>query len=156
MQLNFVSTVPLKARPLPVPDQALDCIRKNITSLSRQVILCLFSPFETHLQCCGQFWVPQQKQDTDVLRLLQCRSPQRWLRDQNISPTSRVWEGWDYSGRRRESSGRVLTTHINIWGRTGVKKLEPNSSEWSPKKGTRSNGHKLKYMKFHLKIRISI
>ena len=112
------------------------------------------SNFESHLQRCVQFWAPSCKQDTDVLQLLQCRSLQRWLRDRSISATRRGWESWDYSAWRWAGSGRLLT--INTWGRKGSKEDGARFFIEEPKEMTRSNGHKLKYRKFDLKIRNSI
>ena len=44
------------------------CIKRSVTSRSREVILLLYSSLVTpHLQYCIQHWGPQHKKDTDLL-----------------------------------------------------------------------------------------
>lgn len=45
----------------------------------------------------------------------------------------RGWESWNYSARRSESSWKLLTWHMNTWGRKIVKNMDPYSSQWSSK-----------------------
>jgi len=53
----------------------LGCIKRSMSSSSREVILLLCSALmRLHLQCCVQFWSPQQKNDMELLEQVQRRA----------------------------------------------------------------------------------
>ena len=58
-------------------NHTLGCIKRNVASRSREVILPLYSTLVgSHLECCAQLWSPQHQKDVELLKQVQ-RRPQK-------------------------------------------------------------------------------
>jgi len=56
----------------------LGCIKRNMTSRSRELILPLYSAFvRHHLEYCVQFWGTQLKEDAELLEQVQRKAMKR-------------------------------------------------------------------------------
>ena len=74
----------------------LGCIKRNVTSKSREMTLSLYSTHvRPHLEYCVQLWGLQCK-DMDLLERVQ-RRVTKW----STSPMKTGWENWGCSARRR-------------------------------------------------------
>ena len=61
-------------------NRILGCIKRSVTSRSKEVILPLYSALmRPHLQHCVQFWYPQHKKDMELLEQVQ-RKAMRMIR----------------------------------------------------------------------------
>jgi len=67
-------------------NRILGCIKRSVTSRSREGILSLCSALvRPHLESCVQLWIPQHRKDMELLERVQ-RRPQKWSEGWNTSP----------------------------------------------------------------------
>ncbi|KFZ47550.1 hypothetical protein N321_02668, partial [Antrostomus carolinensis] len=130
----------------------LGCIKRNVSSRSRKVILPLYSALlRPHLECCIQFWSPQHQKDMELLEQVQRRTMRMIRGLEHLSYGDRLRELGLYCLEKRRLWGHLIAAFQylkRVYRKAGKVLFTKTHSD-----RTRCNGFKLEEGRFRLDIR---
>ncbi|GAB0179446.1 hypothetical protein GRJ2_000409900 [Grus japonensis] len=132
-------------------NRVLGCIKRGVTSRSREVILPLYSALvRPHLEYCVQLWGPQYRRDMELLERVQRRTTKMIGGLEHLSYEDRLRELGLFSLQKRRLWGDLIAAFQypkGAYRKNGEGLFTRASSD-----RTRGNGFKLKESRFRIGI----